>query len=100
DLKADETGLLALSREEKLPILFFSKEELNSVTTVLTPSEAVRRAVGVRSVCEAAAILAAGNGELVVPKQKRRNATVAVARTPCMSWASAPGRRHTSPGGR
>ncbi|MGD9248860.1 MAG: cobalt-precorrin 5A hydrolase [Desulfobacteraceae bacterium] len=100
DLKADETGLLALSREEKLPILFFSKEELNSVTTVLTPSEAVRRAVGVRSVCEAAAILAAGNGELIVPKQKRRNATVAVARTPCMSWASAPGRRHTSPGGR
>lgn len=84
DLKADETGLLTLSRSEKIPIFFFSREELNNVGNIQTPSEAVRRAVGVKSVCEAAAILAAGHGELIIPKQKTRNATLAVARTPCM----------------
>jgi cobalt-precorrin 5A hydrolase len=92
DLKSDEAGLLALSREEKIPMLFFSREELNHVETIQTPSETVRRAVGVKSVCEAAAILAADHGELIVPKQKTPNATLAVARTPCMSSASAPGR--------
>jgi cobalt-precorrin 5A hydrolase len=91
DLKADESGLLSLAREEKIPIIFFSREELRGVGRIQTPSEAVRRAVGVKNVCEAAAILAAGHGELIVPKQKTRNATLAVARTPCMSWASAPG---------
>lgn len=84
DLKADEAGLLALSREEKIPILFYNREELNNVGNIQTPSETVRRAVGVKSVCEAAAILAAGHGELIIPKQKTRNATLAVARTPCM----------------
>jgi cobalt-precorrin 5A hydrolase len=92
DLKTGEAGLLSFSRKEKIPILFFSREELNNVGTIQTPSEAVRRAVGVNSVCEAAAILAAGHGELIIPKQKTRNATLAVARTPCMSWASAPGK--------
>jgi cobalt-precorrin 5A hydrolase len=92
DLKTGEAGLLSFSRKEKIPILFFSREELNNVGTIQTPSEAVRRAVGVKSVCEAAAILAAGHGELIIPKQKTRNATLAVARTPCMSWASVPGR--------
>jgi cobalt-precorrin 5A hydrolase len=47
------------------------------------PSPVVRRLTGTGSVAEAAALLAArelGGGELVVPKQRGRGVTVAVAR--------------------
>ncbi|MEJ2889946.1 cobalamin biosynthesis protein [Actinomycetospora aeridis] len=50
---------------------------------VPTPSAVVRRLTGTGSVAEAAALLAArerGGGELVVPKQRGRGVTVAVAR--------------------
>jgi cobalt-precorrin 5A hydrolase len=40
----------------------------------------VEKHVGVKSVCEATAILATRGGELVVPKRTTRNATVAIAR--------------------
>jgi cobalt-precorrin 5A hydrolase len=46
---------------------------------VPTPSAQAARHVGARSVSEAAALLAA-RGELLVPKQKSANVTVAVAR--------------------
>jgi cobalt-precorrin 5A hydrolase len=43
---------------------------------------------GVKSVCEAAAILAAHPGTLIVPKHKTHNATVAIARRNFISSAS------------
>ena len=79
-LKADETGLLALADELDLPLKFYDREELNQVKTVENPSLMVEKHVGVKSVCEAAAIIAAQNGTLVVPKQTTRNVTLAVAR--------------------
>jgi cobalt-precorrin 5A hydrolase len=85
DLKRDEPGLLALGRDLALPLSFYTAQELNRVETIQHPSEQVRRAVGARSVCEAAAILAANRGDLVVPKTRSKNATVAVARTPSTS---------------
>ena len=45
-----------------------------------TPSARVHHHIGVKSVCEAAAILASRGGTLIVPKRSSRNATVAVAR--------------------
>jgi cobalt-precorrin 5A hydrolase len=39
----------------------------------------VEKHMGVKSVCEAAAIKAARSGQILVPKQKTKNATVAVA---------------------
>lgn len=84
-IKADEAGLLALAEDLKLPLVFFDKTELETARGVCTPSAAVEKYVGVRSVCEAAAILAAGQGELIVPKQKTRNVTVAIARRSSMS---------------
>ena len=79
-LKADETGLLALAESLELPLYFYNREELNRVKTIENPSLMVEKHVGVKSVCEAAAILAAQNGTLVVPKQTTRNVTIAVAR--------------------
>ena len=84
-LKADEAGLLALAEELDLPLKFYDREELNQVKTIENPSLMVEKHVGVKSVCEAAAILAAQNGTLVVPKQTTRNVTIAVARIACTS---------------
>jgi cobalt-precorrin 5A hydrolase len=84
-LKADEAGLLALADELDLPLKFYDSEELNQVKTIENPSLMVEKHIGVKSVCEAAAILSAQNGTLVVPKQTTRNVTIAVARIACTS---------------
>ena len=63
-----------------LPVRSFTAGQLAAVV-VPTPSETVRAAVGTPSVCEAAALLAAGPGaELVAAKRCAGNATVALAR--------------------
>ena len=63
-----------------LPITSFSAEALAAVQ-VPNPSDVARRAVGTASVCEAAALLASGEGgTLVVEKRTSKNATVAIAR--------------------
>lgn len=80
DIKADEPGLIALSQEIELPLKFYDREALNRIENIETPSETVEKHIGVKSVCEAAAILASNKGNLIVPKQSTRNVTVAVAR--------------------
>jgi cobalt-precorrin 5A hydrolase len=81
DLKLDEPGLVALARELGLPLQFFSREAIGAVEDeVPTPSIAVANHIGVKSVCEATAILSARGGSLIVSKRSSRNATVAVAR--------------------
>ena len=79
DLKKDESGFLVLSKELDIPFVVFNKKELSMVKGIENPSEMVKKHVGVQSVCEAAAILAAGNGRLIVCKQKTKNVTLAVA---------------------
>lgn len=57
----------------------FTADELAGVSSVATPSSSVEKYVGTPSVSEAAALLGAGGGSLVVPKRKSARATVAVA---------------------
>jgi cobalt-precorrin 5A hydrolase len=82
DLKNDEEGLLAFAEQQHLPIRFFSKEELNTVTGITT-SRAALKATGARGVAEPAAVLAAssesGDGRLFIRKMKWKNVTAAVA---------------------
>jgi cobalt-precorrin 5A hydrolase len=80
DVKADEAGLIALADMLELPLVFFAREQLQQVENVENPSTVVEKHVGVKSVCEAAAILAAQNGTLIVPKHTTQNVTVALAR--------------------
>jgi cobalt-precorrin 5A hydrolase len=80
DVKADEDGLIALGDDLDLPLVFFKRQELNQVKNIENPSKVVEKHVGVKSVCEAAAILASGDGTLIVPKQSTPNVTVAIAR--------------------
>jgi cobalt-precorrin 5A hydrolase len=79
DIKQDEPGILALAEHLHLPIRFYDKHQLSSVKTIQTPSKMVKKHIGVTSVCEAAAILASGNGTLILPKQKNADVTLAAA---------------------
>lgn len=90
DVKSDENGLLSLAETLSLPLIFYNRQELNQVKAIKNPSAMVKKHVGVKSVCEAAAILATGGGSLIVPKQTTPNATVAIARINFSSSASDP----------
>jgi cobalt-precorrin 5A hydrolase len=72
--------MLSLAEHLKLPLIFHNRQELNQVTAIENPSTVVEKHVGVKSVCEASAILTARGGTLIVPKQSTKNVTVAIAR--------------------
>ena len=100
DIKRDEAGLVALAEEMALPLKFYSREQLDRVRGVANPSAMVKKHVGVDSVCEAAAILGTDNGRLIVPKQRTKNVTVAIARRASLSSGSGRAAWTTSPSGR
>lgn len=79
EVKQDEEGILVLADTLGRPIQFYDKPQLNSVTSIENPSKMAEKYLGVKSVCEAAAILGAKGGRLIVPKQKTKDVTVAVA---------------------
>ncbi|OZG72705.1 cobalamin biosynthesis protein CbiG [Hahella sp. CCB-MM4] len=91
DIKADEAGLMALAEQLGKPFCTWNKDHLSSVEDLLsTRSEYVFKTVGVYGVAESAALYGAENltgesSELLLPKQKNRRATCAIAR----SYASA-----------
>jgi cobalt-precorrin 5A hydrolase len=79
DRRADPTlAPAALAARLGCLLLSFPPDRLSPVE-VPTPSETVLKNIGVPSVCEAAAILAARGGPLLVPKMKSARATCALA---------------------
>ncbi len=90
DLKKDETGLIDFAHDEGLQIDFFTRDELNNAVSDygINPSEAVKAATGAAAVAEPAAILAAKkryqNSSIVIPKKKRGNVTLAIAKAEFM----------------
>ena len=80
-LKADEEGLLAISRKYNWPLYCFDAETLKSVqpTTPFSPSAATKR-FGIPGVSEPSALLAAQTNELLVRKRTFERVTVAIAR--------------------
>jgi cobalt-precorrin 5A hydrolase len=79
--KQEEPGLVEAARSLGVELIWFTAEELEKIA-VPHPSKQVARHLGVESVSEAAA-LKAGGVELIVPKRKAPNATLAVARVAC-----------------
>ena len=89
--KSDEQGLIALAKQLNIPFICYNVAELRQVEAYLTQkSDIVFREVGVYGVAEAAAIVYAkqqqqlclankGAVKLLVPKQKNRRATCAIA---------------------
>ena len=83
DAKADEEAFLQLAAARGWPLHFYTAVQLAAVR-VPNPSETVRRYMGTPSVSEAAALLAAATGALLVEKSRLRgadgrNATVSLA---------------------
>jgi len=78
DVKKDEEFCKTLEKSYGVELCFFTAEELAAVD-VPNPSETVEKHVGTPSVCEAAAILGSNHGELVIPKVKGKDWTVAMA---------------------
>ncbi len=78
EIKADEPGIAWAARELGVGTRFFSTRELDAVD-VPSPSGTVKERVGTKSVCEAAAMLAAGTNRLVAGKRVVGPVTVAVA---------------------
>jgi cobalt-precorrin 5A hydrolase/precorrin-3B C17-methyltransferase len=77
DAKAGEAGIVAAAERRGWPLVSYPASRLAAID-VPNPSEAAQAAVGTPSVAEAAALASAD--ELVLPKRKSANATVAVAR--------------------
>jgi cobalamin biosynthesis protein CbiG len=83
--KADEPALLALGAARGWPIQFYSAAQLSAVV-VPNPSARVAAEMVTPSVAEAAALLASGNGTLLVEKCSYRGAdgkTVTLAVAAC-----------------
>lgn len=80
DVKRDEEGLLEFCRAWKLPVRFYSADELLAVPGDFSASAFVKRAVGVDNVCERAAMLSAGeNAKQIVKKTCLDGVTIALA---------------------
>ena len=77
DVKADEP-MVQILKEQGESVAFFSARQLAQVE-VPNPSDTVAKHVGTPSVCEAAALLASNHGQLLLPKVKGHDFTVAVA---------------------
>jgi cobalt-precorrin 5A hydrolase len=77
--KRDEAGLIAFAERLGVPFRCFQSEELGQVRFPSPPSGHALAAVGVAGVAEPAAILASGNGPLLLKKVKSANVTLAIA---------------------
>ncbi len=79
DLKREEEGILALAERWSVPFKCFPAEMLNAVHGSFSTSDFVHSVTGVDNVCERSAVLASGQGTLLVPKTACNGVTVAVA---------------------
>lgn len=81
DVKQDEVGLLALAQELKIPIKFYTAQQLDTCIQEngLQVSVFVEKKIGVGNVCEAAALLAGRTKLLWKNKTIYEKVTVAIA---------------------
>lgn len=80
-LKADEEGLLAFAKEQKLPIHFYTPEELRTIGDMyhMEISGFVEKTIGVGNVCQTASLKEAKKGKTLLPKTKFTKVTIAIA---------------------
>ena len=80
DLKRNEKGMIRFFEKYKIPVTFFSKEELETIEGEFTASDYVRSITGVENVCERSAVAASRGGKIIVRKDAGKGVTVAVAK--------------------
>ncbi len=81
DLKADEPAILELASRFKVPVSFYSADELNSLEGGFTQSEFVSGITGVDCVCERSAVMA-GCREFLLRKTSENGMTMAICSKP------------------
>ncbi|WP_005038284.1 cobalamin biosynthesis protein [Holophaga foetida] len=80
DIKADEVGLMELSRRLEIPFRTILSEEIRKAPLDLQESGAARRRLDLPGVAEPAALLAGRRTRLILPRTIVGGVTVAVAR--------------------
>lgn len=78
DIKASEPGLQQWIQATSIPLRVFSTKQLSQRPITATPSEWVRKSVGLSGVCEPCALLASPRGHLIFPKTAVNGVTVAI----------------------
>lgn len=78
DIKASEPGLQEWLRSTAIPLRVFSTSQLSERPITATPSEWVRRSVGLAGVCEPCALLASPRGRLILSKTAVEGVTIAI----------------------
>lgn len=78
DIKKEEAALRQLADKLKVPLQFFTAEELEQLPGEFTSSDFVNQITGVNNVCERTAVLGS-KGALIVKKQALNGVTVAIA---------------------
>ncbi len=79
DIKCQEKGLLAACEAWNLPLVFFTKEEINHFAGEITSSTIAKKYVGVYGVCEPCALMAGRKTSLLHKKTIIDGVTVALA---------------------
>lgn len=79
-LKREEPGIQEEALARRVPFLTYTPEELERVPGTFHGSSFVEKTVGVDNVCERAAVLGSGGGELLVGKRAGSGVTIAIAR--------------------
>lgn len=79
DIKANEAGIIEFCKEWNLPFSIYKSSELKHVSGNFHHSDMVEQTVGVDNVCERAAVLASGNGKLLIPWTADNGVTMAIA---------------------
>ena len=80
DIKEAENAIINLRDKYRIPVLSFDAELLNKAPGDFTSSEFVRETTGVDNVCERAAVLGSGCGELILKKTAKNGMTIAIAK--------------------
>ena len=79
DLKKDEKGLLDFAADHRVPITFYTSEELNALEGEFSKSNFVQSVTAVDCVCERSAVNVSRDGKLVLRKFAGNGVTVAIA---------------------
>lgn len=85
DIKSEEPGLLEFAQKKKIPLHFYSAEELAALEGDFTSSKIVSQITGVENVCERAAFMLAKSEDektlkecMVIPKSGKDGVTVSI----------------------
>ena len=78
DLKKDEKGLLDFAAEHRIPITFYTSDELNALEGEFSKSNFVQSVTAVDCVCERSAVKASRNGRIILRKFAGNGVTVAI----------------------